>query len=73
MVFLCLCRESLERVEVARAGFRFICYFLLVLAPLWVLMVKLVSPVQTHFSFFNKAGSYGLLSKKKNIVVQWET
>jgi hypothetical protein len=33
MVFLCLCRESLERVEVARAGFRFICYFLLVLAP----------------------------------------
>jgi hypothetical protein len=52
-------------VEVARAGFRFICYFLLVLAPLWVLMVKLVSPVQTHFSFFYKAGSYGLLSKKK--------
>jgi hypothetical protein len=33
--------------------------------PLWVLIVKLVSPVQTHFSFFNKVGSYGLLSKKE--------
>jgi hypothetical protein len=52
-------------VEAARAGFRIICYYLLVLALLWGLIVKLVSPVQTHFSFFNKAGSYGLLSKKK--------
>jgi hypothetical protein len=61
---LCLCRESLERVEAASAGFRDLSFPFCGSCPPLVLACKLVSPVQTYFSFFNKAGSYGLLSKK---------
>jgi hypothetical protein len=61
---LCLCRESLERVEAASAGFRVLSFPFCGSCPPLVLACKLVSPVQTYFSFSNKAGSYGLLSKK---------